>query len=285
MRVDGLIFADEDLMRDIRRDEAVQQVANVAQLPGIVGRSIGMPDIHWGYGFAIGGVAAFDPAEGGVISPGGVGYDINCGVRLLRSTLQARDVGAASPGIMDRLFETIPAGVGKGYKKFVLGREEIRAILTRGAAWAVDNGFGTPRGSGPDRGRGRHLRSGPGSGERSGHPAGPGPGRNGGERESLHRGGGGGGGLRLRAAERLGLGEGPGHRVHPLRFPGVGLPGLRRLSGRHAPGLETIWHRSTGPTARLRASGLSGSRRVSGGHAGGGQLRLRESADDGTPGP
>jgi tRNA-splicing ligase RtcB len=80
MRVDGLIFADRSLIRDIRSGEAVQQVANVAQLPGIVGRSIGMPDIHWGYGFAIGGVAAFDPEEGGVVSPGGVGYDINCGV-------------------------------------------------------------------------------------------------------------------------------------------------------------------------------------------------------------
>jgi len=145
MRVDGLIFADEGLMRQIRRDDAVKQVANVAQLPGIVGRSIGMPDIHWGYGFAIGGVAAFDPSEGGVISPGGVGYDINCGVRLLSSTLLAKDVRRRLPAIMDRLFETIPAGVGKGYKKFVLGREEIRSILIQGAGWAVENGFGTPR--------------------------------------------------------------------------------------------------------------------------------------------
>ena len=92
MRVDGLIFADENLMRDIRSDEAVNQVANVAQFPGIVGRSIGMPDIHWGYGFAIGGVAAFDPDQGGVVSPGGVGYDINCGVRLLRSDPRSRDL-------------------------------------------------------------------------------------------------------------------------------------------------------------------------------------------------
>lgn len=145
MRVDGLIFADEGLMRHIRRDDAVKQVANVAQLPGIVGRSIGMPDIHRGYGFAIGGVAAFDPAEGGVISPGGVGYDINCGVRLLSSTLPAKDVRRRLPAIMDRLFATIPAGVGKGYKKFVLGGDEIRSILTRGAGWAVENGFGTPR--------------------------------------------------------------------------------------------------------------------------------------------
>jgi tRNA-splicing ligase RtcB len=142
MRVDGLIFADERLMRDIRGDEAVKQIANVAQLPGIVGRSIGMPDIHWGYGFAIGGVAAFDPAKEGVVSPGGVGYDINCGVRLLRSNLRSRDLRLHLPRIMDRLFETIPAGVGKGYKKFVLTQSDIRSILARGAAWAVESGFG-----------------------------------------------------------------------------------------------------------------------------------------------
>jgi tRNA-splicing ligase RtcB len=143
MRVDGLIFADERLMRDIRRDEAVKQVANVAHLPGIVGRSIGMPDIHWGYGFAIGGVAAFDPDAGGVVSPGGVGYDINCGVRLLRSNILARDLGQRLSRVMDRLFQTIPAGVGKGYKTFVLKPQDIRAILRRGAAWAVEHGFGT----------------------------------------------------------------------------------------------------------------------------------------------
>ncbi len=144
MRVDGLIFADENLIRDIRRGQAVQQVANVAQLPGIVGRSIGMPDIHWGYGFAIGGVAAFDPEEGGVVSPGGVGYDINCGVRLLRSDIQAKDLRRRLPTLMDRLFESIPAGMGKGYKKFVLQPTDIRDILTRGAAWAVEGGYGLP---------------------------------------------------------------------------------------------------------------------------------------------
>ncbi|MFC1660851.1 RtcB family protein [Gemmatimonadota bacterium] len=143
MRVDGLIFADDSLMRDIRRGEAVEQVANVAQLPGIVGKSIGMPDIHWGYGFAIGGVAAFDPNEGGVISPGGVGYDINCGVRLLRTNLSPKEVKPRLPRLMDKLYESIPAGVGRGYKKFVLQAKAIREILTRGAAWAVSEGFGT----------------------------------------------------------------------------------------------------------------------------------------------
>jgi tRNA-splicing ligase RtcB len=102
-----------------------------------------MPDIHWGYGFAIGGVAAFDPDEGGVISPGGVGYDINCGVRLLRSNLTGAELRPHLSRLMDTLYETIPAGVGKGYKKFVLQPRDIRSILTRGAAWAVAQGYGT----------------------------------------------------------------------------------------------------------------------------------------------
>jgi tRNA-splicing ligase RtcB len=143
MRVDGLVFADTHLMEDIRSDEALQQVANVAQLPGIVGRSIGMPDIHWGYGFAIGGVAAFDPERDGVISPGGVGYDINCGVRLLRSRVTRSELKPYLRRLMDRLFESVPAGVGKGYDKFVLAPKELTQVLTRGAAWAVDKGLGT----------------------------------------------------------------------------------------------------------------------------------------------
>ncbi|MBI4410278.1 MAG: RtcB family protein [Gemmatimonadetes bacterium] len=143
MRVDGLIYADADLMRDIRGDEAVKQVANVACLPGIVGRSIGMPDIHWGYGFAIGGVAAFDPDEGGVVSPGGVGYDINCGVRLLRSDLALAELRPHLVRLMDRLFETVPAGVGVGYKSFRLSEGEVREVLGQGARWAVARGFGT----------------------------------------------------------------------------------------------------------------------------------------------
>jgi tRNA-splicing ligase RtcB len=142
MRVEGLVFADAHLMEQIRGDQALQQVANVAMLPGIVGRSIGMPDIHWGYGFAIGGVAAFDPDLDGVISPGGVGYDINCGVRLLRTDLTADDVRARVPALMDELYASIPAGLGRGYRKFVLDPGAVRRILTEGARWAVDEGFG-----------------------------------------------------------------------------------------------------------------------------------------------
>jgi len=144
MRVDGLIFADDTLMEDIHGDEALQQVANVATLPGIVGHSIGMPDIHWGYGFAIGGVAAFDPEEGGVISPGGVGYDINCGVRLHRSELSVGDVRPRLATLMDDLFDRIPSGVGRGYKKFILSETQIRRILEEGVAWLVNEGHGWP---------------------------------------------------------------------------------------------------------------------------------------------
>ena len=104
MRVDGLIFADEALIEQIKKDQGPEQVANVATLPGIQKASLAMPDIHWGYGFCIGGVAATDPEEGGVISPGGVGYDINCGVRLLRSDLdvgrrQGPDPAAGRPAL------------------------------------------------------------------------------------------------------------------------------------------------------------------------------------------
>ncbi len=142
MNVDGLVYASEAMMRDIRSDRALEQVANVAALPGIVGRSIGMPDIHWGYGFAIGGVAAFDPERGGVVSPGGVGYDINCGVRLLRTKLHVGDVRSRLNTLMDRLYERVPAGVGKGYEQFRLSEAEVRGVLEHGAAWAVARGYG-----------------------------------------------------------------------------------------------------------------------------------------------
>jgi tRNA-splicing ligase RtcB (3'-phosphate/5'-hydroxy nucleic acid ligase) len=148
MRVEGLIYADDALMDQILEpgqggDEAVRQVANVACLPGIVGRSIGMPDIHWGYGFAIGGVAAFDPEDGGVVSPGGVGYDINCGVRLLRSDLSEAEVRPHLVGLMNQIMRDVPAGIGSRYERFRLSDEEVRQVLLEGAAWAVRNGYGT----------------------------------------------------------------------------------------------------------------------------------------------
>jgi len=142
MRVPGIVYASEAMIETIREDQSPQQVANVATLPGIVKASIAMPDMHWGYGFPIGGVAAFDP-DNGVISPGGVGYDINCGVRLLRSSLRVHDIGGRMKDLVTALFRNIPSGVGSARKDVKLSREEVRSVLDRGAAWAVKHGFGS----------------------------------------------------------------------------------------------------------------------------------------------
>ncbi len=143
MRVDGIVYADDRLMQMIRTDYSLEQVANVATLPGIVRYSLAMPDIHFGYGFCIGGVAATDPAEGGVISPGGVGYDINCGVRLIRSDLTEKDVQPRLKVLIDRLFETVPCGVGqRGLVKF--DRKELKQLMAAGSRYVVDRGFGVP---------------------------------------------------------------------------------------------------------------------------------------------
>ena len=145
MRVEGLIYATDSMMSSLRGDEAIRQVANVACLPGIVGRSIGMPDIHWGYGFAIGGVAAFDPDEGGVVSPGGVGYDINCGVRLLRCDLKADALRPHLAPLMNQLMRDVPAGVGSHHEGGGLSSSDLDGIMVGGASWAVQEGFGVPQ--------------------------------------------------------------------------------------------------------------------------------------------
>jgi tRNA-splicing ligase RtcB len=129
------------MMRDLRREQALEQVCNVATLPGIVGPAMAMPDIHWGYGFPIGGVAAFD-AEQGIISPGGVGYDINCGVRLLRSRLSGQEVLPHLNRLADALYRDIPSGVGSHRSDFKLTLAEEKRVLSKGAAWAVAQGFG-----------------------------------------------------------------------------------------------------------------------------------------------
>ena len=134
MRVDGLIYADDRLIRDLRNDQAPEQVANVAFLPGIQHASLAMPDIHWGYGFPIGGVCATDPNEGGVISPGGVGYDINCGVRLMRTNLFQDEVRPHLTRLMDHLFAAIPAGVGRG-GKYRFDKPELRRLMAEGVPY------------------------------------------------------------------------------------------------------------------------------------------------------
>jgi tRNA-splicing ligase RtcB len=141
MRVPGRVYASERLMESLRDDPALEQVANVAHLPGIVGHSLAMPDIHWGYGFPIGGVAAVDAAEG-AISPGGIGFDVNCGVRLVRTGLHADDVAPSIERIADALHQAIPAGVGSEGAIRRLTQRDERRLLERGAAWAVAEGYG-----------------------------------------------------------------------------------------------------------------------------------------------
>jgi tRNA-splicing ligase RtcB (3'-phosphate/5'-hydroxy nucleic acid ligase) len=140
MLVPGLIYSSARMMQDIQKDKSPEQVANVAHLPGILSYSIAMPDMHWGYGFPIGGVAAFDE-ETGVLSPGGVGYDINCGVRLLRSNLRREDVQDRLEDLSLALHHAIPSGVGsKSHRK--LSDKELEQVMVKGARWAVGNGYG-----------------------------------------------------------------------------------------------------------------------------------------------
>lgn len=140
MRVDGLIFASKAMIGQIKQDQAPEQVANVAFLPGIVGYSIAMPDIHWGYGFPVGGVAAMDMEEG-VISPGGIGYDINCGVRLLRTDLTEQKVRPRLKELIDQLFRDVPAGFG-GEGLIRTSRADLRQVMLKGAHWMVEHGYG-----------------------------------------------------------------------------------------------------------------------------------------------
>src|SRR5204863_1403434 len=143
MRVPGLIFADDALMETMASDQAVEQVANVATLPGIVGHSIAMPDIHWGYGFPIGGVAATRISDG-VISPGGVGFDINCGVRLISTPLYHEEIKSNLKELLYQMYRDIPAGAGKGSEK-KLSPDDQTGVLQKGAAHAVRLGYGTEK--------------------------------------------------------------------------------------------------------------------------------------------
>ena len=140
MRVPGVIYGSETLVRDM--DEKVrEQITNVAMLPGIQRASYAMPDAHWGYGFPIGGVAAFDPQEGGIVSAGGVGFDISCGVRTLRTGLTADAIESVKPKLAQELARSVPAGVGSR-GRIHLDDQEIDAMLDGGARWAVQAGYG-----------------------------------------------------------------------------------------------------------------------------------------------
>jgi tRNA-splicing ligase RtcB len=141
MRVPGRIYATEKMLEHIVGDNCLEQVANVAFLPGIQKYSLAMPDIHWGYGFPIGGCCATDPHEGGVISPGGVGYDINCGVRLMRTNLKHEEVAPKIRDLVAQLFRNTPSGLGRG-SDLKLSLDDERKCLHQGAHWAVEHGFG-----------------------------------------------------------------------------------------------------------------------------------------------
>src|SRR6266567_1346974 len=141
MRVPAIIYADEDLICGMD-DKVYDQAANVAALPGIVTASYVMPDAHWGYGFPIGGVAAFDPDDGGVVSAGGVGFDISCGVRTILTGLKLAETRPVQHALADSLYREIPAGIGsKG--AISLDDADINAMLTAGARWAVERGWGS----------------------------------------------------------------------------------------------------------------------------------------------
>ncbi|MEV6140183.1 RtcB family protein [Nocardia sp. NPDC051990] len=144
MRVPGLVFASRALAPDIAGDKALEQVVNVATLPGIVLASYAMPDVHWGYGFPIGGVAATDIATDGVVSPGGVGFDISCGVRLLAADLDRATFASKLTAVMDDLDAAIPRGFRRG-GLWQVSRGEFGEILTKGAAYAIERGHGVPR--------------------------------------------------------------------------------------------------------------------------------------------
>ncbi len=146
MRVDATFYASREILEDLEAENyaSLEQLQNVATLPGIVEPALTMPDIHWGYGFPIGGVAAFDPDEGGVVSPGGVGFDVNCGVRLLTSGIGRGELEERKKTLADALYRGIPSGVGVGRKDFRLTKEDLREVLVEGPAPLVEKGFGEP---------------------------------------------------------------------------------------------------------------------------------------------
>ncbi|HSQ52961.1 MAG TPA: RtcB family protein, partial [Acidobacteriota bacterium] len=143
MRVPGLVFADDQLIEKMKTDRTLNQCANVAHLPGICKQAVTLPDGHEGYGFPIGGVAATDYEEG-VISPGGVGYDINCGVRLLTTNLSESDVRPYLAALTTSIFENVPSGLGSSRKDFRLNMHELEQLVTEGVQWAVKKGLARP---------------------------------------------------------------------------------------------------------------------------------------------
>ena len=257
MRVPGLLFASEPLVRAMDH-KVLEQVTNVATLPGIRAASMAMPDAHWGYGFAVGGVAAFDPDEG-VVSAGGVGFDISCGVRCLRTRLTRADVEPRKKDLADALFRAIPAGVGSR-GSIRLSGDEMDRMLRGGARWAVEKGWGEKgdleriEEGGRDEGRaaGGRLRPGPGPHARRGGDARL--------RQPLPRGAGGGGSARRGGGRGVRAARGRCGHLHPLRLAGLRPPDRHRGTARDARRGPEARDRPARPRARLRPDPLEGGR-------------------------
>ena len=274
MRVDGLIFADDQLIEQIKKDQGPEQVANVATLPGIQKASLAMPDIHWGYGFCIGGVAATDPEKGGVISPGGVGYDINCGVRLLAhqprlARRQGPDQAAGRPALPRHPHRRRPARALR-----VRQARADQADGSRGRRTWSSKGFGTDRDLAYTEADGRLDGADPGRVSdraiaRGADQCGTlGSGNHFLEVQVVDR------VFDEAAAEVMGLREGQITRADPLRLARPGLPGLRRLPGGVQERSQEVRLRAARPAARLCPGAQPGRAGVPGRHARGGQLRL-----------
>ncbi len=245
MRVPALIYADETLIRDMDL-KVYEQVCNVAMLPGIVQASYAMPDAHWGYGFPIGGVAAFDASDGGVVSAGGVGFDISCGVRCLLTGLQADAVMAVQKTLADSLYRDIPAGLGSS-GTIHLDSASMNAMLLGGAQWAVQQGYGCDADLERTEERGRMAGARPGC--VSDHAK-----RR--QRDEMGTLGSGNHYLEVQkvvqvfdagAAQVMGLARERGGGQHPLRLAWPGTPDRHRVPETHGHRCRAVRHHVAGP--------------------------------------
>ena len=275
MRVPAIIYADEDLIRDMD-DKVYEQATNVATLPGIVQASYAMPDAHWGYGFPIGGVAAFDPDQGGVVSAGGVGFDISCGVRTMLTGLSVADILPVQKALADSLFHQIPAGLGsKG--AITLDAIDMDAMLAGGARWAVERGWGEMRDLE------RIEEQGQMAGAEPAHVSERAKER---QRREMGTLGSGNHYLEVQAVAEIfdpavagvfGLARGRRGRDHSLRLARARPPDRDRVPEGDGGGRESVRHRARRPRTRLRADQLGGRPALPRRDAGRDQLRARQS--------
>ena len=272
MRTDVVVYASEALMAQIRKDLSLEQAINVATLPGIVGPSLAMPDIHQGYGFPIGGVAAMD-WENGVVSPGGVGFDINCGVRLVRTTLQEQDVRPKLRELINQVFRDVPCGTGgSGFIK--IGARDLDRILVEGARWMVKNGYGEERDAEFAEAGGALEGADPKAVSERAQGTRAAADRNPRKRKSFPRGAVRGEGARRGSGTGLRDLARPGGGADPFRLARAGPPGVHGLRGAHEPHDAEARHPTGGSSTGLRADPVGGREAVPGRDVRGGQLRV-----------